>query len=702
MTRKLSIVLCISLFAVTAMARVQDPLGLLAIEAEAYDAQVVQDANSNWYEIADANAGDASGGAAMASIDSGIRFDEDGFIDNGVVSPRLDYECEFVKSGTHFVWLRMRYLANDADTAHIGIDGMANVTARRIDAPTTAEGAWQWSNLEEFDGNGSAVIDIPSVGVHTVNLYVREDGIQIDKIVLTTDPNFVPTGDGPTDMLSGSPLLIDPNDNLVATGDKGMILSIDGMDVNDLILGTTTFAGEPKWTDQLPAGADDFNLDSDASGDDQAYVQTVFDLPVTKIYLVEKGGADSGFIVPLDVMGVPMDIASPFGPANFGKPGYQAFGNQAAALTIITPSVPIFGIRILPPAEGSLGIDPVSVSGIAGTVISVKPIDSLDYLSAADLDPNNGNPNTLVEVLGINGTEAAGLVLGTTTADFQKHAAYLPTDGDNFDLTTKASHDDATLIETLFPVPVTQIFIMEVGANDSGLFQPLDVDGMPVGGPLAFVKQNSQFQDEGLKIMGQNAGGFAITSGIPLGGLQILEQSGIDPACICGLPIPMISKAPLESLTADANAVIESINGYATADLVQGFTIANSDPNRADNADNWDLSETDASRMDGRWIITTFDVPVTQFFVIEKPDGSSNPDDDGWVLPLDIDGNRIGGPLWYEPADWSTFDIPNARDGRSPAGQTFTPETDTPVYGLLHWSDGVDVLCVAAVPAIGE
>lgn len=698
MTRKVCLVLCVSLFAVTAAANVQDPLGLLVLEAETYDAQIAQDANSIWYEIADANAGDASGGVAMASTDLGIRYDEDGYIDNEVVSPRLDYDCEFVQAGIHYVWLRMRYSAGDADTAHVDVDGMTNGRARRMDAPGSADtrdgGTWQWSNLSQFGGDHAAEIDIPAAGMHTVNLYTREDGIQIDKIVLTTDPNFVPAGHGPGTLLS-----IDPNDNLVATGDKGMILSIDGMDVNDLILGTTTFSGEPKHDAYPAADGDNFDLNSGASGDDQAYVQTLFDLPITTLYLVEKGGSDTGFIVPLDMMGVPFDLATPFGPSNFAKPGYKAVQNQDTALTVITYPGQIWGIKMLPEAGKSLGIDPLSVSGIAGTVLSVKPIDSLDYLSAADLDPNNGDPNVLVEVLGINGNEVAGLILGETTADFQKHDNYLITDGDNFDLTTKASHDDATFIETLFPLPVTQIFIMEVGANDKGLFQPLDVDGMPVGNPLAFVKQDSQFQDEGLKIMGQTAGGFAITSGVPLGGLQILEQSGIDPACICGVPIAMISKAPLDTLVADANAVVESINGYATADLVQGFTIANSDPNRADNADNWDLSETDASRQDGRWITTTFAVPVTQFFVIDKPDGSSNPDDDGWVLPLDIDGNRIGGPLWYQPSDWSSFDIPNAKDGRSPAGQAFTPETDIPVYGLLHWSDGVDVLCVAAVPA---
>jgi hypothetical protein len=90
----------VSLFAVTALAGVQDPLGLLAIEAEAYDAQIALDANSIWYEIADANAGDASGDVAMASMDDGTNFNQDDYIE---VSPRLDYDCEFVQSGTHYV-----------------------------------------------------------------------------------------------------------------------------------------------------------------------------------------------------------------------------------------------------------------------------------------------------------------------------------------------------------------------------------------------------------------------------------------------------------------------------------------------------------------------------------------------------------------------------------------------------------------------
>ena len=195
--------------------------------------------------------------------------------------------------------------------------------------------------------------------------------------------------------------------------------------------------------------------------------------------------------------------------------------------------------------------------------------------------------------------------------------------------------------------------------------------------PVLFVKEDTQFQNTGLKIVNQDAGGMAITSDRPISGIRIIpapgKNMGIDPASISGIPIPLITKAALDTLVADANAVVTEINGIATADLVQGSTIAHSDPNRADNGDNFDLSEQDIGRADNRWITTMFAQPVTQFFVLEMPGGDGNADDDGWVVPLDIDCNRIGGSLWYYPADWSTFDIPGARNDRPVAGLVFTP-----------------------------
>jgi hypothetical protein len=160
-------------------------------------------------------------------------------------------------------------------------------------------------------------------------------------------------------------LTLEPSTDMVATGDKGMILSINGIDVNDLVLGTTSFAGEPKYADQGPAGADNFDLNADASADEQAYVDVLFAQPVTTIFLVEKGGNDTGFIQALYEDGAPIGAPVAFSPDSYGAPGYIVYQDQAGALMVIRASVPIYGIRILPPEGGVLGIDPVSVSAIA-------------------------------------------------------------------------------------------------------------------------------------------------------------------------------------------------------------------------------------------------------------------------------------------------------------------------------------------------
>ena len=39
-----------------------------------------------------------------------------------------------------------------------------------------------------------ATVNVSSMGVHVVNLWMREDGFVADKIVLTTSDSFVPTG----------------------------------------------------------------------------------------------------------------------------------------------------------------------------------------------------------------------------------------------------------------------------------------------------------------------------------------------------------------------------------------------------------------------------------------------------------------------------------------------------------------------------
>jgi hypothetical protein len=149
-----------------------------------------------------------------------------------------------------------------------------------------------------------------------------------------------------------------------ATGDNGMVLSINGYNVGDLILGTTTFAGDPKHAQFRPEDADNFDLSVGASADDQAYVQTMFAMPVTTIFIIEKGGNDTGYMQALDENGEPLDEPTPFLPADFKDTGLTGVQDQKVAAAVIALEVPVYGIRVLPPDDQALGFDPTSVSGV--------------------------------------------------------------------------------------------------------------------------------------------------------------------------------------------------------------------------------------------------------------------------------------------------------------------------------------------------
>ncbi len=43
----------------------------------------------------------------------------------------------------------------------------------------------------------TATLSISSTGLYTLTLYMREDGLRIDRLLLTTDTTYIPTDFGP-------------------------------------------------------------------------------------------------------------------------------------------------------------------------------------------------------------------------------------------------------------------------------------------------------------------------------------------------------------------------------------------------------------------------------------------------------------------------------------------------------------------------
>lgn len=183
--------------------------------------------------------------------------------------------------------------------------------------------------------------------------------------------------------------------------------------------------------------------------------------------------------------------------------------------------------------------------GAASDATGTLYIDDIRLMSVSDLPPVvSVAPPTAVEITGddgmvlsINELDVANLALATTTSDFEKHADHPAVDADDFDLSTYASLDEAGVVTMTFPAPVSTIFIIERGANDEGLIQPVDAAGEPVGGVQTFAK--SDWFKPGISINGQDAGAIAITAEVPISGIQILPLpdgvTGLDPASVSGI-----------------------------------------------------------------------------------------------------------------------------------------------------------------------
>ncbi|MFH1884704.1 MAG: hypothetical protein ABIL62_18555, partial [Planctomycetota bacterium] len=174
------------------------PDGIVSMEAENFDENTPQGSHT-WDFVTDP-AGFSGTGAMRAMPNDGTLINEPGqFL---VQCPRLDFEVNFTKSGTHYIWVRCRQLDDDTNTIHVGINGTHNPTSDRVGNLQTFN-EWIWASTSELDGSERLTIDIPDSGVHTINVWMRESGYWFDKIVLTTDPDYTPTDEGPYESSRG-------------------------------------------------------------------------------------------------------------------------------------------------------------------------------------------------------------------------------------------------------------------------------------------------------------------------------------------------------------------------------------------------------------------------------------------------------------------------------------------------------------------
>jgi len=238
----------------------------------------------------DGNHSDQASGSTYLELLPDIRVTHDdpfsppiAFWPAGGQGPDADYSVDFPEPGRYYVHVRAYSTGTEDNGIHIGINGQWPESGQRMQFCSAAKQSWWWSSAQRDSGGNGACgieksiwVDVPSAGQHTVSISAREDGFEIDRLVLLKDKSgntrvcepaniddvscrngsiesadeFVdlrvrvitlPEGADP-DAVQPSPVEIDQADNITLTA---KIENLDNFDTaNDIVLTLSPVDGE--------------------------------------------------------------------------------------------------------------------------------------------------------------------------------------------------------------------------------------------------------------------------------------------------------------------------------------------------------------------------------------------------------------------------------------------------------------------------
>jgi hypothetical protein len=162
-------------------AFVQGRDGVCVIEAESYTRKTPAAGGFEWVKRA-ARENEGGESAMVTSLLTG----ELTLANRDSARPRMDYRIRFNRAGKHWLWMRGRcdpkcthgLWMNDGVT--VGLDFAETGWARDF----SFHYGLKWLKTKAF------VVDKP--GVHVLNVWMHEDGVQLDKIVVTDNPDYMP------------------------------------------------------------------------------------------------------------------------------------------------------------------------------------------------------------------------------------------------------------------------------------------------------------------------------------------------------------------------------------------------------------------------------------------------------------------------------------------------------------------------------
>ena len=188
--------------------------GVITIEAEAF-AKQTHDGKRRWHVVtaettkgvtpdADpAHLEGASGGAYIEALPDTRASHSDrlikgeNFTDEPGAMGVLHYPIRVSTAGRYYVWARTFSTGTEDNGLHFGIDEQWPESGRRWQ--TVQKNGWHWDCKQRTEAVHTGVpmqlwLDIPTPGDHTLMLSMREDGAEVDQIILAKSVEFRPRG----------------------------------------------------------------------------------------------------------------------------------------------------------------------------------------------------------------------------------------------------------------------------------------------------------------------------------------------------------------------------------------------------------------------------------------------------------------------------------------------------------------------------
>ena len=174
--------------------------GAVVMEAEKYTSLTAGTGNAagQTWQFVTTPTGFTGAGAMQALPNSGVST---GLNING---PALTYDINFQTTGTYYVYLRGYAPGPNDDSVHVGLDEVPVTNSAGYGLSGFNSSGFGWWG--KYNGNTQpTIINVTTAGLHTLDVWMREDGIVIDKIWVTTTANAVSGGNtspGPAESAS--------------------------------------------------------------------------------------------------------------------------------------------------------------------------------------------------------------------------------------------------------------------------------------------------------------------------------------------------------------------------------------------------------------------------------------------------------------------------------------------------------------------